>query len=187
MRARTLAPWVMLAALAGGAACADDWDMAPAASHLEFVATYERTPVPGAFPAFDARIRFDPARLDDSRIDVVVDVARADMHSADINKAIMERDWFDVARFPRATFHATSVRGAGPGRFVAGGTLELKGVTAPVDVPFTWTPDGAGAVMAGDLAIERARFGIGQGEWAAGNVIGPRVSVKFSVALRHKG
>ena len=187
MRARSLTPWILLAALAVGAARADDWDMAPAASHLEFVATYERTPVPGAFPAFDARIRFDPARLDDSRIDVVVDVARADMHSADINKAIMERDWFDVARFPRATFHATSVRGAGPGRFVASGTLELKGVTAPIDVPFTWMPDGAGAVMAGDVAIERARFGIGQGEWAASNVIGPRVSVKFSVALRHKG
>jgi len=35
--------------------------------------------------------------------------------------------------------------------------------------------------------MARGQFGIGQGEWAAGNVIGPRVNVKFSVALRHKG
>lgn len=187
MKAGVVAAWVMLAALAGGVARAADWDMTPSASRLEFVATYERTPVPGSFPAFAVRIRFDPTRLDDSRIDVDVDLARTDMHSADIDKAIMDRDWFDVARFPHAAFHATRVRSAGPGHFVASGTLELKGVSAPLDVPFAWTPDATGAVMAGALAIERGRFGIGAGEWASSDVIGPRVDVKFSVALRPKG
>ena len=38
--------------------------------------------------------------------------------------------------------------------------------------------------MQGEFVVKRALFGIGTGEWAANNVIGPDVTIKFRVRLR---
>jgi polyisoprenoid-binding protein YceI len=177
--------FLALALLApSGVAASADWHAVPATSRLAFVATYERTPVPGAFPTFDVRARFDPAAPESGTLDVTIDVAAATMRSADIDAAIAGPDWFDSGRFPRARFRATSIRRGGADRYVASGTLTLKGIAAPLDVPFTWTSAGDGATMEGELVVERARFRIGEGEWAGSATIGPRVTVRFHVALR---
>jgi polyisoprenoid-binding protein YceI len=41
--------------------------------------------------------------------------------------------------------------------------------------------------MEGEFALRRSAFGIGSGEWAATNVIGAEVRVKFRVRLRSDG
>jgi hypothetical protein len=38
--------------------------------------------------------------------------------------------------------------------------------------------------MDGELTVKRGDFGIGSGQWAASNVIGADVKIKFSVRLR---
>jgi polyisoprenoid-binding protein YceI len=38
--------------------------------------------------------------------------------------------------------------------------------------------------MAGELTLDRTRFGIGSGEWATPDPIGLDVKVKFKVTLR---
>jgi polyisoprenoid-binding protein YceI len=176
----------VLAGLCTMRAAAADWTMLAADSRLEFVASYEGAAAPGRFRDFDARIRFDPAHVADSSIDVTIATAGADMQSADINAAIAGVDWFDTAHFPHAEFHASAVRADGPGRYVASGMLRLKGAAQPVDVPFTWTGSDATAAMRGELVVPRARFGIGSGEWAKTDVIGPDVTVKFSLALKRR-
>jgi polyisoprenoid-binding protein YceI len=179
-----IATFAALALLAPrGVAASTDWQAVPSASRLEFVAMYERTPVPGAFRSFDVRARFDPAAPESGALDVKIDVASATLQSADIDAAIAGRDWFDTARFPRAEFRATSIRRVAADRFVASGTLTLKGVAQPLDVTFAWTTVADGATMAGELVVERARFRIGEGEWAGSATIGPRVTVRFRVVL----
>ena len=160
---------------------AADWRMDPAGSKLEYIATFQKARASGIFREFDARVRFDENRLADSRIDVTVAVASADMIDADVNKSIREPDWFDIARFPQAGFHASDVRRVGENRYVAHGALTVKGV----EVPFVWTDAVESATMAGELTVKRAAFHIGLGEWASTDVIGPDVTVKFSVRL-HK-
>ncbi|MGH8802032.1 MAG: YceI family protein, partial [Casimicrobiaceae bacterium] len=78
----------------------------------------------------------------------------------------------------------SSVRSLGLNRYVATGMLRLKGVEQPVEVPFAWTDAGDGATMEGRFTIKRAPYGIGVGEWASTKVIGPDVTVKFSITLR---
>lgn len=177
----------ILLAASSHAVSAAEWRAVASASRLEFVATYERTPVPGAFRTFDLRLRFDPAVPDAGVLEVTIDIASATMQSADIDAAIAGRDWFDAGRFPRAEFHASSIRRVAAGHYLASGTLTLKGVTLPLDVPFTWSPAADGATMEGELAVERARFRIGEGEWANSATIGPRVTVRFRVALHATG
>jgi len=163
-----------------------DWKMVPSGSKLEFVATFEKNPVPGVFKEFDTRLRFDPGRPAGSRLDVTVKVTSADMNIADVNKEIRGKDWFDYAGFPQAEFHSADVRRAGSG-YAARGTLTLKGAKQQVEVPFTWTDSGDGAVMEGEFTVKRGAFGIGTGEWAATDTIGADVKVRFKVKLRKGG
>ncbi len=172
-----------LLALAPCRAQGADWKMDPAGSKLEFIATFEKTAAPGEFKEFDARLRFDPDKPAGSSLDVMIKVTSADMNIPDVNKEIRGKDWFDYAGFPQAEFRSTDLRRDGK-RYVARGTLTLKGVKQSVEVPFTWTAAGDGAVMEGEFTLKRGAFGIGTGEWAATNVIGADVKVKFKVKLR---
>jgi polyisoprenoid-binding protein YceI len=178
---------LLLACLALQQACAADWRLAPSGNRLEFAATFQKTPAPGVFKDFDVRLRFDPQKPADSRLDVSIRVASADMASADINKAIAGIEWFDVVRHQQAEFHSTDIRplqtNPQPGRYVARGTLALKGVQQAVEVPFSWSAAGEGASMDGEFTLKRGTFGIGTGEWAATDVIGTDVAVKFRVRL----
>lgn len=167
---------------------AANWKMDPAASRLEFAATFERTPAPGGFKAFDVQMHFDLQKLTDSRLDVSIRVPSAYMANADINKAIAGIEWFDFSRHQQAEFHATDIHSlktdAQTGHYIAHGTLDLKGVRQPVEVPFSWSAAGDDATMDGEFTIKRSAFGIGTGEWATTDVIGPDVTVKFHVRLR---
>ena len=92
------------------------------------------------------------------------------LHSG--TRADIERDTNDVRR-------------VGVNRYLARGALTVKGVEQQVEVQFVWTDANENATMTGELTVKRAAFHIGLGEWASTDVIGPDVTVKFSVRL-HK-
>jgi polyisoprenoid-binding protein YceI len=164
-----------------------DWKSVPAGGKLEIIATFERTPVPGEFKRYDVRLRgFDPAKAG-GRLEVDIQTASADMNVPDVNREIRGKDWFDVAAHPQAGFRSTELRRAGGNRYVARGTLSLKGAKQPVEVPFTWTPAGDGGVIEGELTVKRGAFGIGAGEWAASDTVGADVKVKFKVRMAKAG
>jgi polyisoprenoid-binding protein YceI len=164
-------------------AAAADWKMDPGGSKLEFVATFEKNAAPGVFKEFDARISFDPDKPAGGKLDVTVKVASADMSIPDVNKEIRNKDWFDYAGFPQAEFHSTDLRRDGS-RYVARGTLTVKGVKQALELPFTWAPSGDGATMEGEVTLRRGDFGIGLGEWKATDTIGADVKVRFKVKLK---
>jgi len=197
MMRRALTAVSCLALLLAAAATpvrAADWRMEAAGSRLEFTALFEKTAAPGVFREFDTRLRFDPEKPADSRLEVSIKVVSADMMSVDINNAIRAAEWFDFARFPQAEFRTTDIRRIEANRYVARGALTLKGLQQAVEVPFTWSAvpapagaRGAFAGMEGEFILRRSAFGIGSGEWAATNVIGAEVRVKFRVRLRSDG
>ena len=94
---RILSPLGLCGLLLVGPAVAADWKMDPVGSKLEFIATFEKTPAPGVFKEFDARLRFDPAKPAGSSLDVTIKITSADMNIADVNKEIRGKDWFDYA------------------------------------------------------------------------------------------
>ena len=164
-----------------------DWRMDASASRLEFIATFEKAEAPGVFREFDTHLRFDPDKPAGSRLQVSVRVTSADMNSADINNAIRGPEWFDFSRFPQAEFRSSDIRRIAPNRYVARGTLVLKGMQQAVEVPFTWRASRDAPVMEGETTLTRSRFGIGLGEWKATDVIGAEVKVRFRLRLRKGG
>lgn len=159
------------------------WRSVAAESHLRFIVTFEGADAPGEFRRFTACLGSDPGGPDAARLEVRVDVASADMDSADLNEAIAEPDWFDAGAYPEAVFVSERIEPSGDDGFVAHGALTLKGISRPVDVPFAWRDAGEARVMSGELVLERGAFGIGAGEWATSESIGQAVIVRFEVTL----
>jgi polyisoprenoid-binding protein YceI len=175
---------VLVVVTGASAAPVPSWRMDPAGSRLDFNASYQGQPAPGSFKQFDTRFNFDPARLKDSSLVVTVKLPSFDMGSSDINEAVRGPEWFDFGKFTEAEFKSQEIKSAGGNRYIAHGTLKLKGVQQTVDVPFTWKADGKSATLAGDLTLKRTAFGIGTGEWATGDPIGLDVKVSYSVRLQ---
>jgi len=169
------------------AAPAATWTMDKSASHLEFVSTYQGQPAPGVFRDFATRLQFDPAQPARGKLEVDVFVTSADMGSEDLHEGMRAPEWFDFARYPKAEFRSQQIRQVAPQRFEARGMLVMKGAQQEVTVPFAWEAKGQTAIMTGELTLNRTRFGIGSGEWAAPDPIGLDVKVKFKVTLRRGG
>ena len=75
--------------------------------------------------------------------------------NADLVGHLRNADFFDVERFPTATFALT-----GFGADSARGQLTIKGVTRAVAFPATLTPTANGARLRGTAAVDRTAFGV---------------------------
>jgi polyisoprenoid-binding protein YceI len=157
------------------------WIVDPAASRLGFQGAMNGEAFTGAFRRWTAQIVFDPKALAASKVAVSVDVASAASGSADRDQALPTDDWFAAGKFPRATFVTRAFRDLGGGRYEADGDLTLRGVSRPVALPFTLAITGDTAKMNGQAVLDRAAFGVGQGQWKTGDVVDLKVAV--SVAL----
>ncbi|MCZ6829066.1 MAG: YceI family protein [Gammaproteobacteria bacterium] len=151
-------------------------------SELTFIVSFEGLEIAGRFAGFQVYTNFDPNDPSTAQLEVQVDLRSADMNDAEVNQEIAGPVWFDVPGQPQASFRSQHIFTLADG-FVAHGTLELKGVRRPVQVPFSWVGDDSRSVMTGELAIDRRHFEIGIGEWADDEVIGYPVTVKFRVTL----
>ena len=171
-----------LAATAGSSHAAD-WRSDPAESRLEIVVTFDGTDVPGGFRVFEATLRLDPANVAAGSLDATIWTASAAFGIADVDREIVKREWFDASAHPQAVFRSRELARLSADRYRARGTLTLKGVTQPVEFPFTFVVRPEGATLEGALALDRGRFGIGEGEWAATKAIGAEVRVSFRLKL----
>jgi polyisoprenoid-binding protein YceI len=175
---------MMLAASTAIPAQAADWIVDAASSRIGFSGQQVGVPFEGSFQHFSAQISFDPAKPEEARIAVLVDLASAHTGDRQRDTALPGADWFDVAAHPTARFAATGVRRTGPDSFVAAGELTLRGITRPVDLPFTLQINGNSAHAKGNVQIVRTVFGVGQGQWASGQWVALDVGVNIDVVAR---
>jgi polyisoprenoid-binding protein YceI len=135
--------------------------------------------------AFDAEIAFDPADLAHSSVKVTIDMASCLTGDTQKDAYLPQEGWFDVGAFPKAVFEAKSFRHEGGDKYVAMGTLTLRGVTKPVELPFTLAIDGDKAHVVGETTLQRLAFGIGGGsQLSSGDVAGLDVRVKIDLHAR---
>ena len=171
---------ITLIALLAPVACraAPAWTLAPAESHLGFQVSQAGGAIQGSFRRFDATIAFDPRDLATLRVQVSIDIASVTTGAAERDQELPKPEWFDVARFPHATFTAERFRALDENNYVAEGALALRGAKVPVSLPFTLALQADGsAIVQGKVDLDRATFGVGQGEWATSDVVGRKVTV----------
>jgi polyisoprenoid-binding protein YceI len=174
--------WMLCLLVCSPAALASDWQVDHAASRLGFHTTQQDGKLDGEFRQWDAVIHFDPDHLEASVIDVTVQIGSITTGSRQRDKFLPEEEWFYTKQFPDASFHATRVEAHGDG-YVARGELTLRGITQPIDLQFTWAGEGDSAEVHARTALERIRFGIGEGEFADSDVVGLEVQVMADLSL----
>lgn len=172
------------------ASYADQWQSVLTNSKLNYQVTFQGLPIEGRFTQFS--VAYSPAE----KLLVKVAIASADMSDDELNSEIAGVDWFDIGRFNEALFSSNDLvtnnfvaESNSKEHFIAKGSLNLKGVSEPVNVPFVWQPDTQNpdrATMSGQLTLKRSDFSIGIGDWSSGEQIGIDVSVSFSVVMQRE-
>jgi len=170
-------------ALLAGAPAFAQQALVPAQSEIAFVSKQMGVPVEGKFKKFDAQVAFDPAKLATSKIAFTVDTGSATLGVKETDAELPKPAWFNVPKFPQATFQSTAIKAVGAGKYEVAGKLNIKGASQDVVVPVTLTQSGATTTATGAFLIKRLAFKIGENEWADTSMVADEVQVKFKLAL----
>lgn len=174
-------PFALALLLAAAGAHAADYVAQPG-STLGFSASFQGEQFEGRFGKFAPRIRFDPAQLQDSRFDVAIELGSADTDNEDRDEVLLGPEFFATGSEPAARYLATTFQHLGGDRYVASGTLTLRGISRPVSLEFTWTP-GATPVLSGQARLSRLAFEVGTGDWADTGLLPDEVIVSTRLQL----
>jgi polyisoprenoid-binding protein YceI len=159
----------------------------PAQSEISFVTKQMGVPLDGHFKKFDAQISFDTAKPDAAKIAFTIDSGSATLGAPESDAELPKAAWFNVAKFPQATFQSSSVKALGGGKYQVSGKLTIKGNVKDVDVPVALTQAGAVTTATGQFVIKRLTYKIGEGEWADTSMVADDVTVKFKLAVSGMG
>ena len=152
----------------------------PQTSKVEFIGSKVTGSHNGAFEKFSGEINYagTPER---SRVTVTMETDSLTTDDANLTKHLKTADFFDVAKFPQATFTSTEIKpGGAGGSHTITGNLTLHGVTKSVTFPATInvTPDVAN--VDANFSINRKDFGINYAG-AQDNLIRDDVVLKLTI------
>jgi polyisoprenoid-binding protein YceI len=159
----------------------------PAQSELVFAAKQMGVPINGHFKKFDAQVSFDAVKLASSKVTFTVDMGSGTLGAPEMDSELPKTPWFNVLKFPQASFTSTGFKALGAGKYEVAGQLTIKGEAQPVQVPLTMTQSGAVTLASGVLPIKRLAFKIGDGDWADTSMVADEVQVRFKFALTGVG
>jgi polyisoprenoid-binding protein YceI len=183
---RVLTALALAASLVPAAHAAVYTQVLPDKSSIEFSYSQMGVPMDGRFRRFSSELAFDPAQPAAARVAIDVDLASIDTGTPELDTESAGKDWFNLKSFPTARFVATAVKPVGGDRYSVAGKLTIKGRTKDVVVPATFTAQGSTGVFAGQFAIRRGDFAIGEGAWSAFDIVANDVTVKFRVTATAK-
>ncbi|KAA6457868.1 YceI family protein [Acidobacteria bacterium AB60] len=110
------------------------WAIDPAHSEVDFVVRHMGVSnVHGRFGGVKGNITLDETDAAKSTVSVTIDVNTLDTGVSPRDTDLKSPNWFDVAKFPTATFESTSVTVAG-GHMKVDGNLTLHGIKRPVEL-----------------------------------------------------
>jgi polyisoprenoid-binding protein YceI len=180
-----LAFWA--AALSFSSSALAQQKLIPAQSEISFVTKQMGVPLDGHFKKFDAQISFDTAKPDAAKIAFTVDSGSATLGAPESDAELPKAAWFNVAKFPQATFQSSSVQVLGAGKYQVTGKLTIKGIVKDVDVPVALTQANGITTATGQFVLKRLTYKIGEGEWADTSMVADDVQVKFKLAISGMG
>jgi polyisoprenoid-binding protein YceI len=130
-------------------------------SHLGFSTYY------GQITDVSGEATLDPKEPGKSRLSVTVGIDSVSGLNPKLDQHLKTPDFFDAAKYPTATFTATSVEPTSPTTARVNGDLTLRGVTKPVAFDATFNQAGLSPVdkrytvgFDGRTVLKRSDFGI---------------------------
>jgi polyisoprenoid-binding protein YceI len=131
-------------------------------SKVEFVGAKVTRKHDGSFGAFSGTIQLVDGKPEQSSVSAEIDVASLTADDPKLTGHLKSPDFFDVQKFPKATFVSTSVKPGGDkgATHTVTGNLTLHGVTKSITFPATINAHGDSADVDAEFAINRKDFGV---------------------------
>jgi polyisoprenoid-binding protein YceI len=131
-------------------------------SKLEFVGAKVTRKHDGSFKTFSGKIQSPDGKAENSAIIAEIDIASLTVDEPKLTNHLKTPDFFDAAKFPKATFVSVAVKPGGENgaTHTITGNLSLHGVMKSISFPakVQFTADAANAEA--EFAINRKDFGI---------------------------
>lgn len=163
------------------AAQGQKYQITPQNSKVEFVGSKVTGSHNGSFGDFSGQIDY-AGNPEQSRVNITMKTDSLTTDTPDLTKHLKTADFFDVAKYPEATFVSTSIKPGGDkgASHTITGNLTLHGVTKAVTFPATInvTPDAA--TVDSTFSINRKDFGINYAG-QADNLIRDDVVMKLTI------
>lgn len=182
-------------AAAAALALASTWELDPSHTSARFTVKHMMvSDVSGTLGRTTGTVELDEKDLTRSKVDLAIEV-KPQTQEAKRDAHLESPDFFDVAKFPKATFKSKKIEKAGENKLKVVGDLTLRDVTkeATLDVtllpevtnPFTKAPV-RGAIATG--TINRLDWGLKWNMPMANNqlVVGNDVKIDFVTELQPK-
>lgn len=133
----------------------------PANSKIEFDASKVTGSHHGSFEKFSGAIHF-AGQPEKSHVAITIDTTSVTTDTPDLTKHLKTPDFFDVAKYPQATFESTEIKAGGEkgATHTVTGNLQLHGVTKSITFPATIGVSPGVITVESTFAINRKDFGI---------------------------
>ncbi len=156
--------------------------ISPDNSKVEFVAAKITRSHQGSFKQFAGTIDLAPNNIEGSRVTIDIDTGSVITDENDLTAHLKTADFFDVAKYPKATFVSTKIEPGNSGTQTVTGNFDLHGVRKSITFPATIhvTPDSL--AIDAEFSINRKDFGIVYAG-KADDLIRDRVVIKLTLKV----
>ena len=164
------------------AAHGQKYSITPQNSQVEFIGAKVTGKHNGSFGNFSGQIDYT-GNVETSRVNINIKTESITTDTPDLTKHLKTPDFFDVAKYPEATFVSTTIKAGGEkgASHTVTGNLTLHGVTKAITFPATINVTGDVATVDSTFSINRKDFGINYAG-AADNLI--RDDVVLTLRIR---
>ena len=150
-------------------------------SEIRFVGSKVTGSHNGSFKKFSGRIEFT-GQPETSRVIITIETDSVETDTPDLTKHLKTPDFFDVAKYPQATFVSSAIKAGGEkgASHTITGNLTMHGVTKSITFPATIAISPAAITVDSTFSINRKDFDINYAG-AADNLIRDEVLLTLKV------
>lgn len=167
------------------------WAFDPPHCSVVFFVKHILAKVPGRFDSYSGTVRFDPANLGGSSIDVSVDMGSVDTGVKKRDEHLKSPDFFDAAKYPGMRFVSQRITSKGGNEYLAEGDLTIKDVTKRIQLPFVYlgtkpSPMEQGKQLAGfeaHFSINMLEYHVSDGKFQKMGVLGDTAEIVINLEM----
>jgi len=133
-----------------------------ASSSIGFVGSKVTGSHEGKFEKFSGTLSLADGKAEGGKLTIEADVSSVKTDAADLDKHLKAPDFFDVEKFPKATFASSSIKAGGEkgATHTVTGELDLHGIKKTISFPATITTSPDAVTGTTEFSINRKDFGI---------------------------
>ncbi|MHA4806913.1 DUF5723 family protein [Flavitalea flava] len=174
---------ILMSTILAGLTFAGNWSADTSKAKIMFSVKGPFGTVHGSFSGLKTTIQFNEKDLTGSSISASIEATTVStgigLRNSDLRK---KEEWLNAEKFPQISFHSKKIEKKATG-YSALGDLTLKGITKPIEIPFSFSADGASGLFKGQFTINRHDYNLGK----SGGSVGEIITINLQVPVTKKG